>query len=233
MPQLLINNYYNLDRSRRAVERGEHRSLVGGLWDEIGELTIRFLIDRGLRADQTVLDVGCGCLRVGVHLVEFLDPGHYYGTDISEDLLTVGHEVELAERNLQEKVPREHLLADGGFEFDRLPITEPFDVVLAQSVFTHLPGNHIRLCLHQLAAVTRPGSTFLATVFLCPDTYDWSKPIRHEPGGKTSYPAQDPYHYTADDLHSFVRDLPWRLESIEAWNHPRNQTMVTFIREEA
>ena len=230
MANQLISGYYNQERIRKAVERGEHRNLVGGLWDEIGELTIQFLIEHGLQPEHSVLDVGCGCLRVGVHLARYLDPGRYFGTDINNDLLDAGYSIELTQQGLQAKVPRDHLLCDGAFELDRLPTSEPFDVVLAQSVFTHLPANHIRLCLHNLVSVTRPGTTFYATVFLCPDDIDWTQPLLHQPGGKTSHAAQDPYHYTFDDVRSFTRGLPWNLDSISDWNHPRNQMMATFVR---
>ena len=46
-----------------------HREQVGGLWDEIGALQIDFLRAQGLRPGDTLLDVGCGCLRGGVHFV--------------------------------------------------------------------------------------------------------------------------------------------------------------------
>ena len=62
-----------------------HREQVGGLWDEVGALQIDFLRAQGLRPPDTLLDVGCGCLRGGVHLVGYLEPGRYYGIDRDAD----------------------------------------------------------------------------------------------------------------------------------------------------
>lgn len=227
---MTINSYYDLDSIRQRVEEGGHRDAVGGLWQEIGRLTFRYLVEQGLRPDMTVLDIGCGCLRVGVHLVDFLDPGHYFGTDLSEDLLEAGYRHELGSLELQHKLPRANLLCDRDFNFDRLDHRAPFDVAIAQSVFTHLPLNHIRLCLARLARAMAPGGRFFATLFHCPDDAAWDQPLVHERGGITTYPARDPYHYRAGDFRRAIHDLPWTVGEPADWDHPRDQAIVTFVR---
>ncbi len=228
--QMTISNYYDLDSIRQTVERGGHRGAVGGMWEEVGLLTFRYLVAKGLRPEMKVLDVGCGCLRVGIHLVDFLDSGNYFGIDLSEDLLEAGYQHELVPLGLQTKVPRGNLLCDGEFAFDRLPTDHHFDVAVAQSLFTHLPLNHIRLCMTNLTPVMVPGGSFHATLFHCPDDAEWQRPLLHDRGGITTHPARDPYHYRAADFRHAIHGLPWSVTEPADWEHPRDQAIVTFER---
>jgi hypothetical protein len=221
--------YFDLDRSAAAVARGQHRALVGGLWDALGRLQFDYLRRQGLRRDMTLLDVGCGCLRGGVHFVRWLDPGRYHGTDISAALLDAGHGVELAAAGLQDRLPRANRVCDGAFDMTAFA-PKTFDMVLAVSVFTHLPLNHLRLCLARLVPVTRPGARFFASVFVAPDAAAWAGPVVHAPGGIVTRPDSDPYHMLPGDPAALCAGLPWRAGLPEDWGHPRDQRMVTFDR---
>jgi hypothetical protein len=223
-----ISPYYDLKRSKNSVKQGGHRALVGGMWDEIGQLQFNALVNDGLVPTDKLLDFGCGCLRGGVYFVDYLEPDNYYGIDISEELLNVGYEVELAGLNLQHKLPRENLLTNG--DFDSKSFGVKFDAVLALSLFTHLPFNHIRLCLARLQVSVRSGAKFYATVFTPPVGGDWTEPVSHTPGGITTYPDRNPYHYTWNDLEYCCRGLSWRLEQLKEWNHPRDQWLAIFVR---
>jgi len=225
-----ISPYYNLERSRKRVEKGMHRETIGGMWDEIGKLQFDHLVNAGLMPSDRLLDVGCGCLRGGTHFVEYLEAGNYFGIDISEDLLNAGYEVELGKLNLQHKLPRENLLTTQ--DFDATPFAVEFDAVLALSVFTHLPINHIKLCLARLMPSVRPGAKLFATVFNISADSDWTKSTLHTPGGVTTHPEHDPYHYTRSDLEFCCHGLNWRLEQLEEWDHPRDQWMAVFVRTE-
>ena len=46
-----------------------HRAYVGGLWEALGSLQFKFMIDRGLEPQHVLLDVGCGTLRGGVRFI--------------------------------------------------------------------------------------------------------------------------------------------------------------------
>mmetsp|Transcript_23988 Transcript_23988/g.43908 ORF Transcript_23988/g.43908 Transcript_23988/m.43908 type:complete len:240 (+) Transcript_23988:2162-2881(+) len=223
-----INNYYDKDFVRRRIEKGNHRGIIGGMWDEVGQLQFDHLVQAGLRPDQRLLDLGCGCLRGGLHFIPYLNPAHYYGIDISQDLMDVGYDVELAQAGLQQRMPRSNLICSDIFDARGFGVT--FDVVLAQSVFTHLPLNHLKLCLAQLRDVTAPGALFFATVFDVPADIAWDQPQPHDPGGVVTYPDRDPYHYTRADLDYCCTGLPWRMRSLNTWAHPRDQRMAVFER---
>ena len=43
-----------------------------------------------MKPDHRVIDYGCGSLRLGVHLINSLEPGNYYGIDLTHDFLPPG-----------------------------------------------------------------------------------------------------------------------------------------------
>lgn len=206
----------------------DHRQRVGGLWDEIGRLQVDFLRAQGLRPSDALLDVGCGCLRGGVHFVRYLDDGRYYGLDKDAELIGAGLTVELPAAGLAGRLPPDHLLVNDAFEGWRFGVS--FDVAWAQSLFTHLEAPDIRRCLQQTARCVRPGGRFYATFFESGE--DVRVPVTHQPGGITTRPDQDPYHYRFPDLVALCADLPWRASSVGEWSHPRDQRMARFDRVE-
>jgi SAM-dependent methyltransferase len=221
----MISRYFNRATLDAEVQAGGHRDCVGALWDEIGQLQADFLVSRGLMPHHRLLDIGCGCLRAGVKLVRYLDPGHYVGTDLNESLLKAGYDVELAKEGLTHKLPRSNLVADGEFDFSWCPMR--FDFALAQSVFTSLPLNFLRVCLERLATFVVPNGQFFVSIFECPDEHPTHRPYRH-PSGFTSYGAKEPYHYRFSDLEFCCCTLPWQLINVGNWNHPWSVRMVLF-----
>lgn len=221
-----VSAYYDLEGVRDEVRHGRHREAVGGSWDEIGRLQFEFLVGRGLTPKMRLLDLGCGSLRGGVHFARFLEPGRYYGIDISDDLLSAGHDIELARAGVRDRVPRANLRADA--EFDAAAFGVSFDMALAQSLFTHLTLNHIRLCLGRLAPAMQPGGSLYATIFACDDSA-WFAPVHH-PSGVITYPAQDPYHYRYADIAACCDGLGWEVHPIGEWGHPKDQSMVQLVR---
>jgi SAM-dependent methyltransferase len=209
--------------TREELEQGAHRKRAGGLWRKMGKLQLRFLIAHGLEPRHRLLDVGCGPLRAGVRLVDYLDPGNYYGVDINESLLDVGYEVELPD-DVRAKLPRSHLRATDRFDCD-FGVT--FDFAIAQSLFTHISLNQIRLCLFRVAAHMNVGGRLYATFFeVEPETaLDHVQEAR-----QCIHSERNPYWYWPDDLKWAASFSPWRFRYIGEWGHPRNQRIVEFER---
>ena len=44
-------NAYWQQLTDEQIRAGEHRDLIGGLWEELGELQFKFLLSAGLRPD--------------------------------------------------------------------------------------------------------------------------------------------------------------------------------------
>jgi cyclopropane fatty-acyl-phospholipid synthase-like methyltransferase len=221
------SSYYDLDELRRAVEEGRHRDVIGGLWDEIGARQMEFLIAQGLKRSDRLLDIGCGSLRLGSRAIRWLEPLCYFGTDISSDLIEAGRAEELDDA-LRTKAPRSQFSVNEDFDFSFLQ--QPVDVAIAQSVFTHLPLNHLRRCLTKLADHIVQGGRFYMTYFECPDDHDLSEPMIHTPGGIVTHDHKDPYHCRRSDLAWAADAAVWRVEVIGAWDHPRDQRMAAFFR---
>ncbi len=146
---------------RKASRSQQHRRYVGGLWEELGKLQVDFLAEQGLRPHHQFIDVGCGSLRAGRLLVDYLEPRHYYGIDINVDVMKAGYDHELTDEQ-RSRLPLVNLRCTDRFDAD---FGHPFDMAIAQSVFTHLSLNNIRLCLFRLAKVMKPGAKFFATFF--------------------------------------------------------------------
>jgi SAM-dependent methyltransferase len=221
------SHYDLLENVRRAVEDGQHRAVIGGLWDELGALQRDFLVAEGLAPHHRVLDMGCGALRAGVPLTAYLDPGCYYGVDISEDLLEAGFQHEIRPAGLEAKLPRANLAANP--DFDATGFQTLFDYGIAQSLFTHMPAQRLTDCLTAIAPVFAPGGRFYATFFERPDDVAPDAPVLHDPGGVKTWPNRDPFDMTLGAL-AAATPPEWTLEVIGGWNHPRDQQMARFIR---
>jgi len=161
-------------------------------------------------------------------LVDYLETGNYFGTDISSSLLDAGYHIELAQLGLKKKLPRNQLVTEEDFSLDTFD--EKFDFAIASSLFTHLPQSKLILCLKHLAPKIKFGGKFFATFFICAPDQQWSKPITHPPCDVITFPSQDPYHYRLSDLESCIEPLPWKLAVIQNWEHSRGQQMVAFQR---
>lgn len=221
--------YFDREDINRAVKSGQHREIVGGLWDQIGRLQYQFLVSHGLRPSHTMLDIGCGCLRGGIFLIRYLEAGHYFGVDLNQPLLDAGFEIELKRSELQHKLPRKNLLCLREFEFECL-VEHRFDFALAHSLFTHLTFNRIRRCLERVIPVMNIGGRLFATFFELPEGKTFSHPYAHDPGGVVTHDTSDPYHYKVSDFFYAASGLPWQIRYIGEWQHPRAQRMLEFIR---
>ncbi|MEX2129636.1 MAG: class I SAM-dependent methyltransferase [Xanthobacteraceae bacterium] len=131
---------------------------VGGRWEEVGRLQLDLLIGNGLRPRHSLLDIGCGTLRAGRHLIRYLEAGNYTGMDISPNAIAFA-EALVRDEGLWEKSPRLLLSVGKDLRFEQF--NTPFDYLLANSVFTHLPAACIEECFAQIGQIMHPRSIFL------------------------------------------------------------------------
>lgn len=202
------------------VEKDKHRAYVGGKWDEVGRLQRDFLVDEGLEPHHRLLDVGCGSLRGGVQFVDYLDSGNYYGLDVNANVIAAGYDYELTDEQ-RKRLPVTNLLATDRFDTD---FGVDFDVAIAQSVFTHVSLNHVRLCMYRVARVLKPGGTFYATFYERPAGY----PVdgRH----RNQFTERNAYWYYRRDMRWASKCANWRFHYLGKWGHPRGQRMIALHR---
>lgn len=158
----------SVDRDESAI-RGlglkagdEHyRAFVGPpeYYDRIALLYVEALGRVGMRETSSVLDVGCGSLRGGKMLIPFLLPGRYCGIEPKAGLVDEGIEHELGRDIVRIKRPR----FGSSDRFDASEFGQRFDLIIAQSVFSHAAAWQIRLCLGEMKRVMHDGSLFVFT----------------------------------------------------------------------
>ncbi len=208
---------------------GDHRGVIGGLWDEIGTLQADFLRAQGLLPGHALIDIGAGSFRAGVKLIPWLDSGNYHAIDLRAELLEAGYAREILPAGLADRFPRANFAATD--RFDLSGFGRVFDFGLAHSVFTHQPLAALAACLEAVAPCFRPGGRLFATLFLAPEGPGG---FAQDPGGITTWPDRDPFHATPAMLARFAAGLAgWRMALPEGWRHPRNQRMLAFTRDPA
>jgi SAM-dependent methyltransferase len=225
-PRIVIPDYSGRVFTDEEIAAGKHRAFVGGVWDTHGKTQLDFLISQGLSPSDQFLDIGCGALRAGRHIAAYLEPGHYHGIDANRSLIQAGYDVELDDA-LRERLPAANLRANDRFDGD---FGVQYDVALAQSVFTHVSLNHIRLCLYRTAKVMKPGGKFFATFFEQPTSTPIDRIVYRRKGGRPLLNEANVYWYYRKDLAWAASYSPWRMRYIGDWGHPAGQRMVEFTR---
>lgn len=145
----------------RRLTGEERHGLVGrtDLWRMKRAFQIDFLRSRGLQPADTVADIGCGSLRGGIALIDYLQPGRYIGIDVRESVLEEARR-ELAREKLADKQPR-LILAATLAEVDP---GAPVDVFWAFSVLFHLSDAILADGIAMVARHLAPEGVFYANI---------------------------------------------------------------------
>ena len=117
------------------------------------------MLQSGLTPDSTVLDVGCGSLRLGNLLMRFLEPGGYCGINPRSDEIQQGLDFIVDPAIVARAEPR--FSANG--DFDLSVFGRSFDFVLASSVWSHTAKWQIQAMLDSFAQTAAPTSLLLAS----------------------------------------------------------------------
>lgn len=222
-----INPDYSRELSDAEIARGKHRKWVGGRYEtDYGKTQVDFLREHGMRPEHRFVDIGCGSFRGGRFTIDYLDAGNYYGVDANRTVIEAGYDLELTDAQ-RDKLPLSNLLAND--RFDTVSFGVEFDYALAQSVFSHVSLNHVRLCLFRLAQAMRPGGKFYATFFEEPEgtDLDW---IRVKKSAKQRFSERNVYWYYRSDLEWAASFSPWSTRYIGDWGQPAGQVMMEYTR---
>lgn len=185
---------------------------IGGMWETIGTLQFDFLKANGLETRHKMLDFGCGTLRGGIHFIPYLDAGNYTGMDISKGVIEAGKKT-VADRGLSEKKPDLIYNDNPALPFGRLP-DRKYDVILAQSVFTHLPREFVDKIFSDVGDILADDGRFFFT-FTDGDRYEHSG-TKH-------------FRYPFPLLAQMAERYGYSLENRSAdYVHPRKQSMAVL-----
>lgn len=174
-------------------------------WLRLGRLQFDHLTSHGLEPGHRLLEIGCGNLRAGWRLIEYLDPGNYTGVDISPDIL-IAAERTVVEHRLQDRRPALFLV--DGTRLDFLP-REHFDAIHAHSVFSHTPLDVVGSYLREAWEVMRRGAFFDFTY--------------NESGADIWGFLDEDYYFPRATLLELGSRLGFEATPVEDWDHPQRK----------
>ena len=191
----------------------KHREYVGPekSYDLIAAMTFNLLTSYGLRGHHRVLDIGCGSLRNGRLLIQYLNSGNYVGIDPNGWLITDAIKFEIGEDIIELKKPT--LIVDNKV-LENLYDSE-FDYIFAQSIFSHAGLDIISAWFQDIKRTLKPNG-------LCFFTY-----IKHDKSNKTArgwtYPNR--VNHCFDDIESLADGISFEAKEIDC-KHPHSQQWV-------
>lgn len=186
------SDYYAALMRRKA--KGALARTANSRWSEGGRRQFEFIRSHGLSPQHSLLDFGCGSLRAGLHFVEFLEPGNYWGVDISIGVLAVGQRL-LGERGLDWKQPTLRVISDLSFDWTE---GRTFDFVIAQKVLNHMPAEDVEVFLRNARKVMT-GESVLIVWFV---------------DGAVTDPRGARFHYRKEALEALARTHGYRAEIV-------------------
>jgi len=138
-----------------------YRAFVGDpeYYDVVASSTFNLLTTLGLRQNHSVLDIGCGSLRIGRLLIPYLNPNRYSGIEPNAWLVEEAVNNEIGQDQINIKKPQFY------FDDDCHSIHQNvlFDYVLAQSIFSHCGDDLVSKWIEQIAPHLKSDGLILAT----------------------------------------------------------------------
>jgi SAM-dependent methyltransferase len=177
-------------------------------FDLIAAMTFNLLTTLGLRQQHSLLDVGCGSLRIGRLLIPYLNKGKYFGIEPNEWLVQEGIKREIGESLVQIKDPK--------FFFSDSPATllhakGSFDFAVAQSIFSHCGRDLIAQWLSGISQSLAETGALVAT-FLPSE----------EDSPRTGWIYPECVNFRPATLEQLAAEANLRFEMLN-WKHPRQQ----------
>lgn len=178
-------------KSRKRVQtyllprEARKHALVGppNLWKMKRSFQIAFLTEHaGMQPTDRVLDIGCGTLRGGVPIIDYLNAGHYAGVDVRAQAIAEACR-ELYTAGLADK---QVTLVYAG-TIATVTLGPPFDIAWAFSVFMHLDDQSLLDVFGMAARTLAPHGVFYANANVGEDKgpREWNgfpilwRPTRH------------------------------------------------------
>ncbi len=177
-------------------------------WLAVGQMQFDHLVAHGLTPQHDVLEIGCGNLRAGWRLIEYLEPRRYVGIDISPDILLAADRT-VEERGLQDREPQLRLVDD--LRFGWCP-PDRFDLVHAHSVFSHTPMEVIEECFANVGRILRPGGVLDLSF--------------NETRGEEHHVLREDHYYRVETLVAAAEAQGFRTRHIPDWAPGHRQSRL-------
>jgi len=181
-------------------------------YDLIAAMTFNLLTTLGLRQHHSLIDIGCGSLRIGRLLIPYLNEGNYFGLEPNEWLVDEGIKRELGEALVRIKRPT-FFFSDSPETVIRAKLS--FDFALAQSIFSHCGLDLIKGWLSAVSRSLAENGALLATFLPGEDD-----------SHRTGWIYPECVNYQPATLERAAGEVNLRFEILN-WKHPR-QTWALF-----
>lgn len=119
-----------------------------------GLVNWRQIVALGLKPEMRCVDFGCGSLRLGQHAIRYLDPGNYWGVDLTDSFFRSGTEL-LPPGLIEAKQPRFGVIGDALLAEIR---EWAADFIFANAVIQHVPPDELPLFFRRIAAMMGPSA---------------------------------------------------------------------------
>lgn len=215
----------DIEASKSLRPGADHRRAYVGpplQYDFMGATQFRLLTSLGLREGHSVLDIGCGSLRAGRLLIPYLMPDRYFGIEPNMWLVEDAIDKEIGRDMVTLKRPR---FADNA-DFDLSVFGVLFDVVVAQSIFSHTGRDLFDTAMASIASVLRPGGQALIT---CIRPEDAANPSIGSLNGSVGWIYPECVVISSDDVVATGTRVGLRAQPLN-WYHPR-QTWYRLVHE--
>lgn len=192
-----------------------YRAYVGppADYDLVAAMTFNLITTLGLRQHHTVLDIGCGSLRIGRLLIPCLNVGNYSGIEPNKWLVEEGILRETGRDQIRLKKPKFYY-SDSAANLipDRF-----YDYAIAQSVFSHCGPDVIERWLAEASNfLVETGA--LAATFL----------VDEQDNTNQGWIYPECVYYRAETMSRFAQNAGLKF-SILDWKHPR-QVWALFAK---
>jgi len=152
----------------------DNKEYYFNLGKEQAEEVIKYL---SIRPEDKILDVGCGCGRLAIHFLNYLnEQGKYIGIDIDKYFISYcSDNISILKDNFKFQFMDVYNGAygrEGKLKADEVifPVeSESMDVVILWSVFTHMNLTDIDSYLKEIYRVLKKGGKFIASLNLYND----------------------------------------------------------------
>lgn len=156
-PGKTFKDYYAESVGAALAGKKQHASLGPVLKtgrNETALRTFKELIAQGISPADTLVDYGCGTLRVGRPFIEFLEPDRYIGMDIDQRIIDVGRgnlpaELIASKRPVLEVISPESL--------SRVAAKQP-KWIFSKGVLQHVPPDELNEFFESLAHLVHAGA---------------------------------------------------------------------------
>ena len=117
--------------------------------------TFSKLVNKGIQPSDTLVDYGCGTLRLGALFIEFLEPDRYIGLDIDERILAMGR-TQLSGELIDSKRPVLEVISQESLR--RAAARQP-RWVCSKGVLQHIPPEELNEYFENISYLVHVGAT--------------------------------------------------------------------------